>query len=88
MTNNIELCNEINNNIVELCDKFISKSIRNKQNEYQKENYPNANPSTKVQCIICDGIYMIRNRSIHNNTKKHQKCVRDIKKQIFKNIFI
>jgi hypothetical protein len=85
---NMELCNAINNSIVESCDKFISKSIRNKQNEHQKEKYPNATPGTKVKCIVCEGMYMIRNRSIHNNTKKHQKCVKDIKKQIFKNIFI
>lgn len=74
------VCRDIYMDVISSIDKIIEKILKNKQSEYQKENYPDASISTSIDCVICGGLYTQRSRSIHNNTKKHKKCINIIKK--------
>lgn len=83
MSKTSSLSNEINKKYIEASNKLLSKVIIKYQNEYQKENYPDAEPDTSMTCVFCGGSYTKRNRHIHNRTNKHSKKINSIKKKIF-----
>lgn len=76
-----DVCDEIYTDVITSFDKIIEKAVKNRQTEYQNENYPDANINTPIECIVCGGSYTPRNRSIHNNTKRHKKHINIIKRK-------
>jgi hypothetical protein len=75
-----DICDEIYTDVITSFSKIIEKAVKNRQTEYQIENYPSAKANTRMDCIVCGGTYTPRNRALHNNTKRHKKHINLIKR--------
>lgn len=76
---NSKLYDDINKEFNDESLKLFHKIIVKRQAEYQKKYYPDADPTTSIKCVICDGSYTPRTRFLHNRTRKHSKMVENIK---------
>lgn len=80
--NKTKLYGDIGSDFLKSNEKFLAKTIKKKQSEYENKNYPENKIDTSMICVFCGGNYTKRSRSIHNKTNKHMRSLVPLRKHL------
>lgn len=68
------------NQFLKIKDDFIRKSIIRCQNE--NDPVENKTAKDKLNCVVCQGRYIRTLKCVHDKTKKHVRCLKDINEYV------